>query len=118
MNDVVLACLVGVLVGVGQAAEAVGIDAIVNRYSEAHIQGRAKSTTSFGSRFVGLAAIGIVYLLVTTFHVPARTIFGWLGIFPLLGAMVFFMGWLVEKQGRMALQPQRGDDDTRQGPPE
>lgn len=111
VNDVVLACLVGALVGVGQAAEAVGIDAIVNRYSEAHIQGRAKSTTSFGSRFIGLAAIGIVYLLVTTFQVPARTLFGWLGIFPLLGAVIFFMGWLAEKEGRLALQPQRDDDD-------
>jgi MFS family permease len=118
VNDVVLACLVGALVGVGQAAEAVGIDAIVNRYSEAHIQGRAKSTTSFGSRFFGLAAIGIVYLLVTTFQVPARTLFGWLGIFPLLGAVVFFMGWIAEKEGRMVLQPQRGDHDSRNEPSE
>jgi MFS family permease len=118
VDEVVLACLVGALVGAGQAAEAVGIDAIVNRYSEAHIQGRAKSTTSFGSRFVGLASIGTVYLLVTTFHVPARTLFGWLGIFPLLGAMVFFMGWLAEKEGRMALQAQRGDHDSRKEPPD
>ncbi len=98
VNDVVLACLVGALVGAGQAAEAVGIDAIVNRYSEAHIQGRAKSTTSFGSRVFGLAAIGTVYLLVTTFQVSARTLFGWLGIFPLLGSLVFFLGWSSEKK--------------------
>jgi len=98
VNDVVLACLVGALVGAGQASEAVGIDAIVNRYSEAHIQGRAKSTTSFGSRVFGLAAIGTVYLLVTTFHVSARTLFGWLGIFPLLGSLVFFLGWSAEKK--------------------
>ena len=95
--EVTLACLVGALVGAGQAAEAVGIDAIINRYSEAHIQGRAKSTTSFGSRVFGLAAIGIVYLLVTTFQVSARTLFGWLGIFPLLASLVFIMGWLAEK---------------------
>ena len=98
VNDVVLACLVGALVGAGQASEAVGIDAIVNRYSEAHIQGRAKSTTSFGSRISGLAAIGMVYLLVTTFQVSARTLFGWLGIFPLLGSLVFFLGWSAEKK--------------------
>jgi len=110
VNDVVLACLVGTLVGVGQAAEAVGIDAIVNRYSEAHIQGRAKSTTSFGSRFFGLAAIGIVYALVTTFHVPARTLFGWLGIFPLLGAVVFFLGWVAEKEGHLAAAPAEGQE--------
>ena len=98
VNDVVLACLVGALVGAGQASEAVGIDAIVNRYSEAHIQGRAKSTTSFGSRLFGLAAIGTVYLLVTTFQISARTLFGWLGIFPLLGSLVFFLGWSAEKK--------------------
>ena len=101
VNDVFLACLVGALVGAGQASEAVGIDAIVNRYSEAHIQGRAKSTTSFGSRIFGLAAIGAVYLLVTTFQVSARTLFGWLGIFPLLGSLVFFLGWSAEKKERI-----------------
>ncbi len=101
VNDVVLACLVGALVGAGQASEAVGIDAIVNRYSEAHIQGRAKSTTSFGSRVFGLAAIGTVYLLVTTFQVSARTLFGWLCIFPFLGSLVFFQGWSAEKKGRI-----------------
>jgi MFS family permease len=101
VNDVVLACLVGALVGAGQASEAVGIDAIVNRYSEAHIQGRAKSTTSFGSRVFGLAAIGTVYLLVTTFQVSARTLFGWLGIFPLLGSLVFFLGWSAEKKEQL-----------------
>ncbi len=101
VNDVFLACLVGALVGAGQASEAVGIDAILNRYSEAHIQGRAKSTTSFGSRLFGLAAIGTVYLLVTTFHVSARTLFGWLGIFPLLGSLVFFRGWSAEKKERI-----------------
>jgi MFS family permease len=100
VNDVFLACLVGALVGAGQASEAVGIDAIVNRYSEAHIQGRAKSTTSFGSRIFGLGAIGAVYLLVTSFQVSARTLFGWLGIFPLLGSLVFFLGWMAEKEER------------------
>jgi hypothetical protein len=100
VNDVFLACLVGALVGAGQASEAVGIDAIVNRYSEAHIQGRAKSTTSFGSRIFGLAAIGAVYLLVTSFQVSARSLFGWLGIFPLLGSVVFFLGWMAEKEER------------------
>jgi hypothetical protein len=97
VGDIILACLVGGLVGAGQAAEAVGIDAIINRYSEAHIQGRAKSTTSFGSRVFGLAAIGIVYLLVTTFQVSARALFGWLGIFPLLASAVFLMGWKAER---------------------
>jgi MFS family permease len=101
VNDVFLACLVGALVGAGQASEAVGIDAIVNRYSEAHIQGRAKSTTSFGSRIFGLAAIGAVYLLVTSFQVSARTLFGWLCIFPFLGSLVFFKGWSAEKKERL-----------------
>ncbi len=100
VNDIYLACLVGVLVGAGQASEAVGIDAMLNRYSEAHIQGRAKSTTSFGSRIFGLAAMGAVYLLVTTFQVSARTLFGWLGIFPVLGSLVFFFGWRAEKEER------------------
>jgi len=107
VNDVWLACLVGALVGAGQASEAVGIDAILNRYSEAHIQGRAKSTTSFGSRISGLAAIGIVYLLVTTFQVSARTLFGWLGIFPFLGAVVFFKGWKAERAEVMNPMPVR-----------
>ncbi len=101
VNDIVLACLVGVLVGVGQASEAVGIDAMLNRYSEAHIQGRAKSTTSFGSRVFGLAAMGAVYLLVNTFHFSARTLFGWLGIFPILGSVVFFWGWRAEKEEQL-----------------
>jgi pSer/pThr/pTyr-binding forkhead associated (FHA) protein/DNA-binding NarL/FixJ family response regulator/MFS family permease len=107
VNDVWLACLVGALVGAGQASEAVGIDAILNRYSEAHIQGRAKSTTSFGSRISGLAAIGIIYLLVTTFQVSARTLFGWLGIFPFLGAVVFFKGWKAERAEVMNPLPVR-----------
>ena len=102
VNEVFLACLVGVMVGAGQASEAVGIDAIINRYSDAHIQGRAKSTTSFGSRLSGLAAIGVVYFLVTTTEVSARTLFGWLGIFPLLAAIVFFFGWTHEKSLTMA----------------
>jgi hypothetical protein len=97
VHDVVLACAIGAMVGVGQAAEAVGIDAAINRFADAHIQGRAKSTTSFGSRLLGLAAIGVVYFLVGVLHVPARTLFGWLGIFPLLGAAVFFLGWSRER---------------------
>jgi MFS family permease len=97
VNEVYLACLVGVMVGAGQASEAVGIDAIINRYSDAHIQGRAKSTTSFGSRLSGLVAIGVVYFLVTTMEVSARTLFGWLGIFPFLAAIVFFFGWTTEE---------------------
>jgi MFS family permease len=98
VGEVTLACLVGGLVGMGQASEAVGIDAILNRYSEASIQGRAKSTTSFGSRVFGLGSIGMVYLMVTAFHVSARSLFAWLGIFPLLGAIVFFRGWAAEKR--------------------
>ena len=101
VNDVILACLVGAMVGAGQASEAVGIDAIINRYSDAHIQGRAKSTTSFGSRIFGLTAIAAVYILVNSFNVSARTLFGWLGIFPLLGAVVFFLGWRAEKEEGM-----------------
>jgi MFS family permease len=97
VNSVLLACVVGVMVGVGQAAEAVGIDACINRYSDAHIQGRAKSTTSFGSRIAGLTAIGLVYVLVTAFHVEARTLFSWLGIFPILGAAVSLGGWMAER---------------------
>ncbi len=97
VNSVVLACVVGGMVGIGQAAEAVGIDACVNRYADAHIQGRAKSTTSFGSRIAGLTAIGLVYFLVTAFNVEARTLFSWLGIFPLLGAAVSFGGWWIER---------------------
>jgi len=82
---------------VGQASEAVGIDACINRYADAHIQGRAKSTTSFGSRVCGLAAIGVVYLLVTTFNFKARMLFGWLCIFPFMAAVVAFMGWMAER---------------------
>ncbi|MCZ7652016.1 MAG: FHA domain-containing protein [Thermoanaerobaculia bacterium] len=97
VGTVTLACVVGGLVGAGQAAEAVGIDAIVNRYADARIQGRAKSTTSFGSRLSGLAAIGIVYLLVSTGRADARELFAWLGVFPLLAAAVFLLGWLAER---------------------
>jgi MFS family permease len=97
VGTVWLACAVGVLVGAGQAAEAVGIDAIINRFADARIQGRAKSTTSFGSRLSGLAAIGIVYLLVTTYGVDPRDMFAYLGIFPLLAAAVFLLGWLSER---------------------
>jgi MFS family permease len=98
VNSVLLACMVGAMVGVGQASEAVGIDACLNRYAEAHIQGRAKSTTSFGSRLSGLVAIGVVYFLITTLHFKARTLFGWLCIFPFMGAGVAFLGWSAEKQ--------------------
>ncbi len=104
VDQVVLACVVGAVVGAGQASEAVAIDAIVNRYADAHIQGRAKSTTSFGSRLAGLAAIGVVYLLVTVFQVPARTLFAWLGFFPLLGSLVFALGWIRER----AVEPVKG----------
>lgn len=98
VHDVVLACAVGAMIGVGQAAEAVGIDAVINRHADAHIQGRAKSTTSFGSRLSGLAAIGLVYFLVNSLHVSARSIFGWLGVFPFLGALVFFLGRVAERR--------------------
>jgi MFS family permease len=98
-TDVVLACAVGAMVGAGQASQAVGVDAILNRYSEASIQGRAKSTTSFGSRLSGLAAIGIVYFLVSATKVEPRLLFGWLGIFPIIGSFVFFLGWMAERSG-------------------
>jgi MFS family permease len=97
VHDVTLACMVGAMIGVGQAAEAVGIDAITNRYADAHIQGRAKSTTSFGSRLSGLAAIGVVYFMVNSLHISARTLFGWLGVFPILGGCVFIFGRITEK---------------------
>ena len=114
VGSVSLACVVGALVGVGQAAEAVAIDACVNRYAEAHIQGRAKSTTSFGSRLAGLGAIGVVYLLVTLCHISARTLFGWLGIFPLLGALVSWRGWVIERnqQQLITMNPQYTDLET------
>ena len=102
-HDVVLACLVGAMVGAGQASQAVGVDAILNRYSEASIQGRAKSTTSFGSRLSGLAAIGLVYFLVSAARVEPRVIFGWLGIFPIIGALVFFLGWMAERSGKVGV---------------
>ncbi len=98
VHDVVLACVVGAMVGVGQAAEALGIDAVINKHADAHIQGRAKSTTSFGSRLSGLAAIGLVYFLVHSLHVSARSMFGWLGVFPFLGGLVFFLGRAAEKR--------------------
>ena len=85
------------LVGTGQATEAVGIDASINQYADAHIQARAKSTTSFGSRLFGLAAIGVVYFLVAVMHMHARTLFAWVGIFPILGAAVFFWAWKSER---------------------
>lgn len=96
VHDVALACAVGAMVGTGQAAQAVGVDAILNRYSDAAIQGRAKSTTSFGSRLTGLAAIGVVYVLIQAFHVSPRSLFGWLGVFPFVGALVFLAGWRAE----------------------
>ena len=103
-RDVVLACAVGAMVGAGQASQAVGVDAILNRYSEAWIQGRAKSTTSFGSRLSGLIAIGVVYGLVTAGHASPRTLFGWLGVFPIIGALVFFAGLLAERSGRAEIR--------------
>lgn len=103
-NGVVAACLVGVMIGVGQASEAVGIDASINQYAGAHIQGRVKSTTSFGSRLVGLTAIGMVYLLVVVLHIHARTLFAWLCIFPFAGALVFFQGWLAERRQQVAVK--------------
>lgn len=96
-NDVVLACVVGAMVGVGQASEAVAIDSVINRYSEAHIQARTKSTTSFGSRVAGLGAIAACYYLIMVLHVSPRTLFIWMGIFPLTGAAIAFMGWSKEK---------------------
>jgi hypothetical protein len=99
-HSVVLACLVGAMVGVGQASEAVAIDACINRYSEAHIQARTKSTTSFGSRLVGLASIGACYFMIITLGISARTLFAWLGIFPIIGAAVCFMGWATERSIR------------------
>jgi MFS family permease len=100
VGDVVLACVVGSLTGAGQAAQAVGVDAIINRYADADIQGRAKSTTSFGSRVFGLLAIGGVYFLVTTSRVSARALFGWLGIVPMIGGCVFLLGWKHESAER------------------
>jgi MFS family permease len=97
VDSVALACVVGVLVGAGQAAEAVGIDAIINRFADARVQGRAKSTTSFGSRLTGLVAIAFVYFAVNVMHVEARSLFGYLGVFPLFGAMVYFLGWMLER---------------------
>ncbi|HEX7581219.1 MAG TPA: MFS transporter [Thermoanaerobaculia bacterium] len=102
-HDIVLACAVGAMVGAGQASQAVGVDAILNRYSDAAIQGRAKSTTSFGSRLSGLAAIGIVYFLVSAGRVEPRVLFGWLGVFPIIGAFVFFLGWRAERSGQIAI---------------
>jgi MFS family permease len=117
-NDVLLACLIGALLGAGQASEAVGIDACINRYAEAHIQGRAKSTTSFGSRMAALAAIGIVYFLVTTFDFKARTLFGWLGVFPVLGALVSFSGWMIERSQQSFLcNPRIAGKMDRRGNP-
>jgi len=100
VDSVGLACAVGALTGSGQAAQAVGVDAIINRYADASIQGRAKSTTSFGSRVFGLAAIGVVYFLVTTSRVSARALFGWLGIVPMIGGCVFLLGWAHERAER------------------
>jgi MFS family permease len=108
VHDVVFACAVGAMVGAGQASQAVGVDAILNRYSDAAIQGRAKSTTSFGSRLSGLAAIGIVYFLVSTGRLEPRVLFGWLGIFPLMGAVVFFLGWMSERSGQIKISEVTG----------
>ncbi len=100
VGNVTMACVVGAMVGAGQASQAVGVDAILNRYSNASIQGRAKSTTSFGSRLSGLVAIGVVYFLVTATKVEPRALFGWLGIFPIIGAFVFLFGWMAERSGQ------------------
>jgi MFS family permease len=103
VGDVVLACVVGSLTGAGQASQAVGVDAIINRYADADIQGRAKSTTSFGSRVFGLVAIALVYFLVTTSRVSARELFGWLGVVPMIGGVVFLLGWKHERAERARL---------------
>lgn len=105
-HSVMMACLVGGLVGIGQASEAVAVDACINRYSDAHIQARTKSTTSFGSRMVGLVAIGACYFMIMTLHISARTLFAWLGIFPLIGAAVCFMGWATERSLRAQAIPE------------
>jgi MFS family permease len=97
VGDVTLACIVGAMTGAGQASQAVGVDAIINRYADASIQGRAKSTTSFGSRLFGLVAIGLVYFLVVTAKVSPRTLFGWLGVVPMVGGLVFLFGWMSER---------------------
>lgn len=110
-DNVMLACVVGAMVGSGQASEAVGIDAIINRYADAHIQGRAKSTTGFGSRLLGLAAIGVVYFLVSGLHFQARTLFAWLGIFPFLGAIVFMTGWFKERSEQQSKAKQLPEVD-------
>jgi len=109
VNDVVLACLVGPWWG-RPGLRSRGNRRIVNRYSEAHIQGRAKSTTSFGSRVFGLAAIGIVYLLVTTFQVSARTFSAGCVFSPSWGPGIF-SGLAAEKKGQIKHQPIRGDYD-------
>jgi hypothetical protein len=112
VGSVLLACAVGMMVGIGQASEAVAIDACINRYADAHIQGRTKSTTSFGSRIAGLVAIGTVYILVTTFHMEARTLFAWLGVFPLLGSLVCFGGWMIERSHNQNLAWLRDAEET------
>jgi hypothetical protein len=97
-----LACAVVFLVGMGQASDAVANDALINRYADAQIQGRAKSTTGAGSRIAGLVSIGVVYYLVMSLGFSARTLFAWLGIFPLLAAVVYFTGWLWERKQVLA----------------
>lgn len=109
VNDVVLACAVGVMVGSGQASEAVGIDASINRYADAHIQARAKSTTSFGSRLFGLTAIGVVYFLVAVMHLQARMLFAWVGMFPIIGAFVFLWAWRTERLQHVNVIESKGE---------
>jgi hypothetical protein len=103
-----LACAVVFLLGIGQASDAVANDALINRYADAHIQGRAKSTTGAGSRIAGLASIGVVYFLVMSLGFSARTIFTWLGVFPLLAAVVYFAGWLWERKQVLTTSEERG----------
>jgi len=110
-NNVVLACLVGAMVGIGQASEAVGIDSCINRYSEAHIQARTKSTTSFGSRLAGLGAIAACYFLIISLKVSPQTLFAWMGLFPITGGVIAFIGWANEKSAYSPAAESAGDTE-------
>jgi hypothetical protein len=40
---------------------------------------------------------------VSAGRVEPRVLFGWLGVFPIIGAFVFFLAWMAERSGQIAV---------------
>ena len=46
----------------------------------------------------GLLATRVIDFLVAISKVPARVLFGWLGMVPIVGGFVFLADWMYEKR--------------------